>query len=210
MLSHHFLFPAYSWNRDEPVYLWQAAALARRLLHHPDRRISDVLPPVAGGGAGHSFFSQYTLGWPLILLAADVVVGTPAGALALGAALTVVGTYLLARELVDDPRVPLLAALVMLVSPIVVIQSGTYLGYLFTLGLGLLFVTALCSGVRHGQARAARRRRAPRRLDLHDPPVRRGDVGRRRGGRPRAGRTDGSRAACRVPRCRSRRGSCRC
>jgi len=40
---------------------------------------------------------------------------------------------------------------VMLVSPIVVIQSGTYLGYLFTLGLGLLFVTALCSGVRTGR-----------------------------------------------------------
>ena len=39
----------------------------------------------------------------------------------------------------------------MLVSPIVVIQSGTYLGYLFTLGLGLLFLTAVCSGVRTGR-----------------------------------------------------------
>ena len=39
----------------------------------------------------------------------------------------------------------------MLTSPIVVIQSGTYLGYLFTLGLGLLFVTAVCSGIRTGK-----------------------------------------------------------
>jgi hypothetical protein len=151
VLSHHFLFPAYSWNRDEPVYLWQTAALRDGFFTTPTGGFPTFFHPWLAGVRGHSFFSQYTLGWPLILLAADVVVGTPAGALALGAALTVVGTYLLARELVDDRRVPLLAALVMLASPIVVIQSGTYLGYLFTLGLGLLFLTALCSGVRTGK-----------------------------------------------------------
>ena len=151
LLSHHFVFPAYSWNRDEPVYLWQTAALRDGFLTTPTGGFPASFHPWLAGVRGHSFFSQYTLGWPLVLLAADVVVGTPAGALALGAALTVVGTYLLARELVDDRRVPLLAASVMLLSPIVVIQSGTYLGYLFTLGLGLLFVTAVCSGVRTGR-----------------------------------------------------------
>jgi hypothetical protein len=151
LLSHHFLFPAFSWNRDEPVYLWQAAALRDGFLTTPTGGFPTFFNPWLAGVRDGSFFSQYTLGWPLVLLAADVVVGTPAGALALGAALTVVGTYLLARELIDDPRVPLFAALVMLVSPIVVIQSGTYLGYLFTLGLGLLFVTAVCSGVRTGR-----------------------------------------------------------
>ena len=150
VLSHHFVFPAFSWNRDEPVYLWQTAALRDGFFTTPTGGFPTFFHPWLAGVRDHSFFSQYTLGWPLILLAADVVVGTPAGALALGAALTVVGTYLLARELVDDPRVPLLAALVMLTSPIVVIQSGTYLGYLFTLGFGLLFVTAVCSGVRTG------------------------------------------------------------
>jgi hypothetical protein len=151
VLSHHFLFPAYSWNRDEPVYLWQTAALRDGFFTTPTGGFPAFFHPWLAGVRGHSFFSQYTLGWPLALLAADVVVGTPAGALALGAALTVLGTYFLARELVDDRRVPLLAALVMLVSPILVIQSGTYLGYLFTLGLGLFFVTALCSGVRTGR-----------------------------------------------------------
>ncbi len=151
VLSHHFVFPAFSWNRDEPVYLWQTAALRDGFLTTPTHGFPTFFHPWLAGVRNQSFFSQYTLGWPLVLLAADVVVGTPAGALALGAALTVVGTYLLARELVDDPRVPLLAALVMLVSPIVVIQSGTYLGYLFTLGLGLVFLTAVCSGVRTGR-----------------------------------------------------------
>jgi 4-amino-4-deoxy-L-arabinose transferase-like glycosyltransferase len=151
VLSHHFLYPAFSWNRDEPVYLWQTHALRDGFFTTPTGGFPTFFHPWLAGVRDHSFFSQYTLGWPLVLLAFDVVIGTAAGALALGAALTVVGTYLLARELVDDPRVPLLAALVMLVSPIVVIQSGTYLGYLFTLGLGLLFVTALCSGVRTGK-----------------------------------------------------------
>jgi 4-amino-4-deoxy-L-arabinose transferase-like glycosyltransferase len=151
VLSHHFLFPAFSWNRDEPVYLWQTAALRDGYLTTPTHGFASFFHPWLAGVRGGSFFSQYTLGWPLALLAADTVVGTAAGAIALGAALTVVGTYFLARELVDDTRVPLLAALLMLVSPIVVIQSGTYLGYLFTLGLGLLFVTATCSGVRTGR-----------------------------------------------------------
>jgi 4-amino-4-deoxy-L-arabinose transferase-like glycosyltransferase len=151
VLSHHFLFPAYSWNRDEPVYLWQMRALRDGFMTTPTGGFPTFFHPWLAGVRGHSFFSQYTLGWPLALLAADAVVGTAAGAIALGAALTVLGTYFLARELVDDRRVPLLAALLMLVSPIVVIQSGTYLGYLFTLGLGLLFVTALCSGVRTGR-----------------------------------------------------------
>jgi 4-amino-4-deoxy-L-arabinose transferase-like glycosyltransferase len=150
-LSHHFLFPAYSWNRDEPVYLWQTAALRDGFFSVPTGGFPTFFHPWLAGVRGGSFFSQYTLGWPVVLLAADVLGGTPAVALALGAALTVVGTYLLARELVDDPRVALFAAVVMLVSPIVVIQSGTYLGYLFTLGLGLLFVTAVCSGVRTGK-----------------------------------------------------------
>jgi hypothetical protein len=151
VLSHHFLFPAYSWNRDEPVYLWQTAALRDGFLTTPTGGFPAFFHPWLAGVRNGSFFSQYTLGWPLVLLAADVVVGTPAGALALGAGLAVAGTYLLARELVDDRRVAWFAAVCMLLSPIVVIQSGTYLGYLFTLGLGLLFATAVCSGVRTGR-----------------------------------------------------------
>ena len=36
----------------------------------------------------------------------------------------------------------------MTASPILAVQGGTYLGYLFTTGLGLFFVTALLSGSR--------------------------------------------------------------
>ena len=39
----------------------------------------------------------------------------------------------------------------MLASPILAVQGGVYLNYLFTLGLGLLFVAVLRRGVREGQ-----------------------------------------------------------
>lgn len=151
VLSHYFLFPAFSWNRDEPVYLWQMAGLREGLLSSPTGGFPASFHPWLAGVRNGSFFSQYTLGWPLVLLGADLVVGSPAGALALGAALSVVGTYLLARELTHQPRVAMTAAILMLVSPMVVIQSGIYLGYLFTLGLGLLVATAVVSGFRTGK-----------------------------------------------------------
>ncbi len=148
LLSHHFLYPAYSWNRDEVVYLWQADGLRHGLLTTPTGGFPQFFHPWLAGVRGDRFFSQYTLGWPLPLMVSRVVFGTATGALALGTALAVVGTYLLARELLVDRRVARLAAIGMLVSPILVIQSGIYLGYLFTLGLGLLFTTALVSATR--------------------------------------------------------------
>lgn len=151
LLSHHFVYPAFSWNRDESVYLWQVAGLRVGQFTATTGGFPGSFHPWLAGVRGHSFFSQYTLGWPLVLLGADLAFGSPAGALAFGAALSVVGTYLLAREISNDERVARVAGVLMLVSPILVIQSGIYLGYLFTLGLGLLFVTATLSGFRTGR-----------------------------------------------------------
>jgi 4-amino-4-deoxy-L-arabinose transferase-like glycosyltransferase len=151
LLSHHYLFPAYSWNRDEVVYLWQVDGLRHGMFTTPTGGFPQFFHPWLAGVSDGRFFSQYTLGWPLPLLASELLFGTAAGALALGAALAVVGTYLLARELTVDRRVARIAGIGMLVSPILVIQSGVYLGYLFTLGLGLLFTTAIVSATRTGR-----------------------------------------------------------
>ncbi len=148
LLSRHLVFPAYSWNRDEPVYLWQVAGLRAGQITSPTGGFPQFFHPWLAGLRDHSFFSQYTLGWPLVLLAGDVVFGSPDAAIALGAALTVLGTFLLTRVLTGEERVARVAAVVMLLSPILPIQGGVYLGYLFTLGLGLLFATATISGVR--------------------------------------------------------------
>ena len=44
-------------------------------------------------------FSQYTLGWALVMLAADITTGSPSAALYVGAGLAVVGTYAFAWEI---------------------------------------------------------------------------------------------------------------
>ncbi len=150
VLSRHHLFPALSWNRDEPVYLWQMETLRAGHFTTPDGGFPEFFHPWLSAARDGALFSHFTLGWPLALLAGDVLFGTPDAALALGALLTVLGTYALARELTREHGVSLVAAAVMCASPVVAVQGGVYLGYLFTLGLGLLFAAALLSGMRRG------------------------------------------------------------
>jgi hypothetical protein len=148
IVVHTQVYPAYSWNRDEPVYLWQVQGLRAGQVFMTDGGHPLFFQPWLSGIRDGSFFSQYTLGWPLVLLAFDVVFGTAAGAIVLGTALAVIGTYVLAREVTADHALALVAAAALTVSPLLVIQSGVYLGYLFSLGLGTLFGATLLGGVR--------------------------------------------------------------
>lgn len=144
----HFVYPAYSFNRDEPVYLWQVQALAEGKVFTSGGGMPRAFQPWLSGVQDGMFFSQYTLGWPLVLLAFDVVLGAVAGAIAFGTALAVVGTYAFARELTRERTVAIVAAAVLVLSPLLVIQSGVYLGYLFSLGLGGLFGACFLAGIR--------------------------------------------------------------
>jgi hypothetical protein len=145
---HLAIFPAFSWNRDEPVYLWQVHALRDGQIFTSGGGMPLFFQPWLSGISDGTYFSQYTLGWPLVLLTGDVVFGTAAAAIVFGTALAVVGTYFLARELTEDARLALVAAAVFTLSPLLVIQSGLYLGYLFSLGLGTLFGAAFLAGLR--------------------------------------------------------------
>jgi hypothetical protein len=145
------VFPAYSWNRDEPVYLWQVEVLRSGHLAVTDGDAPMFFRPWLTAARDGQLFSQYTLGWPLMLLVASLLVGSAHAASVLGAVLAVVGTYALARELVRDRVVSFVAAVVLSASPIVVLQSGLHLGYLFTLGLGSIATTCVLAGVRLGR-----------------------------------------------------------
>jgi len=148
LISRHLIYPAFSWNRDEATYLWQTDVLRAGKVFAPVGNPSQFFWPWLAGVRNAGFFSQYTVGWPMVLLVTKVVLGSAEVALPVGAVLAVLGTYFFTKELTGDPTLPLLAAVVMLFSPIVLIQSGTYLPYLFTVGMGLLFSAALLSGVR--------------------------------------------------------------
>ena len=147
-MAHHTLFATYSWNRDEPVYIWQVNALRDGHIRATDGGAPTLFRPWLSGAENGVVFSHFPIGFPLVLLAGDVIFGTPAAGLAFAALLAVLGTYALARELTQDHVLSLVAAAVMVASPILAIQGGVYLGYIFTLGLGLLFAAALLSGVR--------------------------------------------------------------
>ncbi|MFI5257983.1 MAG: hypothetical protein ACHQRK_12095, partial [Gemmatimonadales bacterium] len=148
IVVHVQIFPAYSWNRDEPVYLWQVQALRAGKIFTSGGGMPLVFQPWLSGIRDGMYFSQYTLGWPLVLLAGDVLFGTAAAAIVFGTVLAVVGTYVLARELTSDHCIALLATAILTVSPLLVIQSGLYLGYLFSLGLGTLFGASFLAGLR--------------------------------------------------------------
>ncbi|MEX1007228.1 MAG: hypothetical protein WD271_05220 [Acidimicrobiia bacterium] len=148
IVARHVIYPSFSWNRDELTYLWQTDALRGGHIFTTGGGAPQFYWPWLAGLRGDVFFPQYTVGWPLVLLVVDVIFGSPELALALGAALAVLGTYAFARALTDDRQLALVSGTLMLASPIVVIQGGVYLAYLFSLGLGLFFGAALLTGLR--------------------------------------------------------------
>lgn len=147
VIIQQLVYPAFSWNRDEPVYLWQAEMVRHGMLTAPDGGFPELLHPWLSAWRDGAFFTQYPLGWPLVILAGSLV-AWPGAALSLAAALAVSGVCLLAYELTRDRTVANAAGLVFLLSPIFAVQGGVYLTYLFTLGLGLWFSWLFLAAVR--------------------------------------------------------------
>lgn len=148
LVARHFIYPGYSWNRDEITYLWQTNALRAREITTTDGNAAQFFWPWLAGLREGMFFSQYTIGWPIVLLGVQVVFGSPDFALSIGTVMAVLGTYVFTRELTRDKALALVAGVLMLASPIVVLQSGIFLSYLFALGLGLFFCAAVLAGLR--------------------------------------------------------------
>ena len=151
VVVRHVIYPALSWNRDEATYLWQVRGLRAGQLMTTTGGLPQFFQPWLTGVRDGHFFSQYTLGWPGLMFVADLFFGSSAAAIVWGTVLAVLGTYAFTRELTRDHRLALVTAVLMLASPMVITQAGVYLGYLFSLGLGLLFGAALLSGIRRDQ-----------------------------------------------------------
>lgn len=152
VLSEALVYPGFSWNRDEPVYLWQAELLRSGHLTGTDGGFPEVFHPWLSGHHDGRFFSQYPLGWPLAIAVATSV-GWPGLALAGAAALAVSGSYRLAHEVTGERRTAALGTTLLVLSPIVAVQSGVYLTYMFALGLGTWFAATFLAGVRTADRR---------------------------------------------------------
>jgi 4-amino-4-deoxy-L-arabinose transferase-like glycosyltransferase len=141
----HWLYPLGSINHDEPMYVFSA-----RLLAHGHATLPATYAPFrpwASGLRGGSLVMKYTPAWPAVLAVAAklgsmqiALAGTAAGAVAL--------MGVLGRSVCGRRREGLLAAAILLASPLFFLQSGTYLPYAFQLLLDLAVLVLVLDAVR--------------------------------------------------------------
>ena len=145
------LFPLMSGDSDEPVYVYQARMLAQGHVTLAARLHAEFFYPWLFGQRGDRLFSQYQPGWPAVIAIAHLV-GSERAALVFAAVSAVVATWCLAQELA--PGSGAFAVVLLLISPMFVVQSGLYLPYLWSAAL----VTGALAGVVAGVKRP---RKAP-------------------------------------------------
>ncbi|MGA9402490.1 glycosyltransferase family 39 protein [Haladaptatus sp.] len=146
------LFPYHTINHDEAVYLEQANLILHgQLLLHPP--VANAFRPWFFVSSSQGLYAKYAP-YPAVLYAAGMAVGIPRLALgAVGAA--VVGlTYLVGNE-VADRRTGLLAAGFVLVSPLFVVDTATFLPYAPVAALNLGFAYAYFRSERTAELRWA-------------------------------------------------------
>jgi hypothetical protein len=147
------LFPYYSPNHDEGVYLQQAAMLLERELFLRPPVPETFRPWFFVRTAEGALYPKYAP-VPAATFALGVLVGAPRLAL-VGVAVGVVGlTHLTVRE-AFDARVGAVAAAFVLASPLFVVQSGVFLPYAVTAMFDLLFAFAYLRADRTGSRRWA-------------------------------------------------------
>ena len=145
------LFPLMSGDSDEPVYVYQARMLAQGHVTLAARLHADFFHPWLFGRRGDRLFSQYQPGWPAVIAVARFF-GSEQVALVFAAVAVVVATWWLAQEIAPGSGTP--AGVLLLLSPMFVVQAGLYLSYLWSAAL----VTGALAGVVAGVRRS---RRAP-------------------------------------------------
>lgn len=147
LLVNEQLFPLYSANHDEPMYVYEADLLEEGHLTGSSED-ADFVAPWASGVVDGKLVMKYTPPWPAVLAAADLLTGSKSTALAMAAAAAVFMMGLVGRELFGRWSVGVLAAALTAASPVVIVLSGTFLPYIFQLFLLLAFMWGLLSGRR--------------------------------------------------------------
>jgi len=146
------VFPYHSVNHDEAVYLQQAAGLLRgRLFLHPP--VPGAFRPWFYVASPRGLYPRYAP-YPAALDAVGMALGSARLTLAAVGAAVVGLTYLLGRE-VDGRATGVIAAAFVCVSPLFVVDVGTFLPYAPVAVLDLGFALAYLRAERTGSTRAA-------------------------------------------------------
>ena len=156
-----WLFPLGSINHDEPMYVFEARLLRRGHLTLPAS--FSPFRPWASGVRGGRLVLKYAPVWPSVLaIGASFGSMRFAGAAAAAAAVVLMG--LLGRELFGRWIEGLVAAAILVLSPVFLVQAGTYLPYVFQLVLDLAVVLLVLGALRRWPQEGAAPRRVVGRL----------------------------------------------
>jgi 4-amino-4-deoxy-L-arabinose transferase-like glycosyltransferase len=144
----HRVFRFLSDDHDEGLYLLQAEALARGYVFPPAPQHPDAFIPWLSVLRDGKFILKYAPVHASILALGVRVLGSPRWSLGLIAAGLVAVTYLLAKEVLGDRRLAVLASAFLALSPLFLIQTATFLPYCSSLLLLEGFAFALLRGLR--------------------------------------------------------------
>lgn len=137
------LFPYFSEDRDEGVYVFQALNLLKGRLTVPIDPLSPFFRIWFQGPVGDHLAFKYTPVHALLLAVGKALFGSFRVSLGLIAAFDIGFIYLLGLELQLPRRAALLASGFLLLSPLFLILSATYLSYLSFLGWTLAALVCL-------------------------------------------------------------------
>src|SRR4029079_10969571 len=149
------VFPFFSADRDEPIYVLQAKTLLHGHLTLPRYPDLEFFQPWLTGVRGDKVFFEFPPGYAVVIAVSLLFTGSVVPALAAVAAIAVLAMYILPRQAGGRRDIALVAAAMMIGSPMLLIQSGVFLSYLFTLCLGLFAGWGVLPGPRTGRARAS-------------------------------------------------------
>jgi hypothetical protein len=138
------LFPFYTNIDDEAVYILQAQTLLQGRLTLPvNPFFDDFFAPVSVVNQGDWAVFKYTPVHASFLALGQLLFGSMRSALGFVAAGNILLLYQLCRELYQQNRLALVAAILFLFSPFFLIQSATFLAYPTALLLHLAFAVLL-------------------------------------------------------------------
>ena len=152
IVGSSLLFPFLTNNHDEAVYILQANYLLEGKLYLTSNEFRDFFNSWFFIDDGEKVFPKYMPVHAGVLALGQVAFGSMRVAIGFVAAANVILFFLLAKECYQRARLALLATVLFALSPLFLIQSATFLPYMTSLLLNLIFAFLIVRGTRTGSA----------------------------------------------------------
>jgi hypothetical protein len=141
-------FPYLSKDNDEAVYRFQADLFRHGMATLPARLMGETFRPWMSGPVGDRLIMVFPPGWPALLAIGRTLTGTWRIVPALAAAAVAVAVAAFAAELTQDRVTAFLTAILVSLTPMLLVLAGTLLTYPFALAVDATLGTFALRAVR--------------------------------------------------------------